>query len=558
MQIYRRVGVILGVGWLAAPQLLACGGSNAGEVAITNDSDGGNVGGDGGVIGVDHADAGESDGGATTLTKTTKTALQANDTSASVLFRDDYTPAGRFFGAHIGVVTNGDRPQESVAATSFADGSVSKVSMRSLLPTGSTAKIFFETQSWFCTNGTSPLSSALGDDQCGSHIDIGYSVNTTAQIQRQVADMLSRGGDGIVVDWEGTSAGNGALDTKSTSSTAINTGSLFGFKTAAEASGGKFTFAAMEDEGAKSSAAAHGGDWTQGVLADIAFLSTSFFGSPAYLHSNGHPVLFVFGVDDQATKAGATVDWATVKASAPGSPLLIFENATHDNADGAYAWPKPTAIGAYPGGDPFDQLAYLPNYYTQETAKKYGDSYGVAFKGFDDHAVNGWVSMPSTPNPTFVNGERYIGQQCGKTWLDSFKTAGANVSTLAGIQVATWDDYEEATEVETGIDNHLTVTPKVNGSALTWTLNIAADAPVDCTQAVASGFEIGDTVHHFAIYASPAGDGENLSLIADDLSPATRSFDLTGKLGAGSWKLYVRAVAQPSITNQLSSTVTFP
>lgn len=504
------------------------------------------------------SDAAEDEGttASDALVTTTRTELLANDTSASDLFRDKYTPASRFFGTDIGVVENGDNPGASTTATSLGDGAVSKISLHTLLPAASGAKIFFETQSWFCTNGASPLSSALGSDQCGSHIDIGYSTNTTAETQKQVADMRSRGADGAILDWDGTSAGKGALDVKSTSSTAINTGAIFGFKAAAEASGGKFTFAVSEDEGAKYSAAAHGGDFAQGVVADISFLATYFFGSSAYYKVGGRPVVFFFGVDAQAAAQGKTVDWSYVRAHAAGNPLFVFENTGHADADGAYAWPKPTPIASYPGSDPFDQNSYLPYFYDQAAKRGYELSFGLGYKGFDDHVVNGWVGPKAgVVNPPFVNGRRYSGQQCGKTWLDSFAAANAHASTLAGVQIATWDDYEEGTETESGIDNHLAITARASGDTLTWSLAAESGAPADCTAALAAGFDLEETVHHFSVYASPATDGENLTLVADNITPSTRSISLSGKLAAGSWKIYVRAVAKPSITNKLSAAV---
>ena len=511
------------------------------------------------VVACGASDAGSDDGTTESdaLGTATHTQLTANDTSASGLFRDQYTPASRFFGTHIGVVQNGDNPVPSTTAASLADGAVSKISLHTLMPAAPSAKILFETQSWFCTNGASPLSSALGSDQCGSHIDIGYSTNTTAEIKKQVADMLSRGGDGAIVDWDGTSAGSGALDVKSTSSTAINMGALYAFMSQAEASNGKFTFAVSEDEAAKTSAAAHGGDFTQGVLADISYLASHFFGSTAYFHVGGRPVLFFFGVDTYAKAQGKTIDWSYVRAHAAGNPLFVFENTGHADADGGYAWPKPTPIGAYPGSDPFDQNSYLPYFYSQSARDGYKLSFGVGFKGFDDHVVNGWVGPnPNLADPPFINGRRYSGQQCGKTWLDAFAAANAHASEIAGVQIATWDDYEEGTEVETGIDNHLAITAQVSNGNLTWSLGADSGAPADCTSALAAGFDLQETVHHFSVYASPATDGENLTLIADDIAPSTRSLSLTGKLAAGSWKIYVRAVAKPSLTNKLSSAVT--
>lgn len=454
----------------------------------------------------------------------TKTELTANNTSASSLFRDLYTPASRFNGAAISVVSNGDNPTSATAASTLADGAVSKLSLHGLLPAAPNAKVFFETQSWFCTDGASPLASSLGTDQCSDHIDIGYG--TSSRVPMQVADMRSRGADGVIVDWHGRGSGE-------------NQSALAAFKTAAEGTRGKFQLAVMEDEGVKACAEQAGCDVAQTVLADIAYLAASYFPSSAYYRVNERPVLFFFGIDGYVSANGKPpVDWGYIRAHAAGNPLFVFQGYEHDQADGNYAWPTPTAIASYPGKDPFG-ASNLRDFYAQAQAPFV---FGSGYKGFDDHVVNAW-------KPIGVNAQRYLGQQCGKTWLDTFALANAH-SGLTALQVATWDDYEEGTETETGIANHLAITPHVSGTLLDWTLVGAADAPADCKEALAGGFDIATTVDHFAVYAST--DGEHMTLLVDNLAASARSFDIAGKTGM----FYVRAVGKPSITNTLSAPVT--
>src|SRR5947208_2014045 len=93
------------------------------------------------------------------------------------------------------------------------------------------------------TEDPSAGAQALGADQCGDHIDVGY--DTAARVPAQVADMRSRGADGVIVDWHGPRAGE-------------NQDALAAFKTAAEASRGTFQLAVMEDEGVKPCAATPG------------------------------------------------------------------------------------------------------------------------------------------------------------------------------------------------------------------------------------------------------------------------------------------------------------
>jgi len=489
---------------------------------------------------------------AATPAKTTLAALLANNTSASGSFVDSYTPAARFSGSAT-PVSNGDAPASPTATMDLGTGRVSKVPVRSLLYPGATTQVLVETQSWFCTNGVTPIPTGQPADQCGSHVDVGYSTNYAAHVALQVADMTSRGVDGAVIDWEGQSAGDGVTDMPSTSSTAIDTGSLFLFEKAAEASGGAFHFAVIEDEGIKACAAASGCDVTTQILSDIAFLDASFFGSPAYLTSGGRPVLFFFSVDAWVSPYGKTIDWTQVRASAAGNPLFVFENAggfTHAASDGAYSWVSPTAIGAYPGSDPFGTGAFLPYFYGQATSHGTLLGWGSAYKGFDDAVVNGWGG-----------GERYAGQQCGKTWLDTFAVADGQYSAtsqLSGLQLVTWDDYEEGTELETGIDDHLAVTATLQGgSTLAWTVAFDASAPTECAQAASGGFDPGTLVDHYAVYASPASDGQNVTLVDGDVPASARSFDVTGRLPAGDYVLFVYAVAKPFLFDQLSAPVAY-
>jgi hypothetical protein len=137
-------------------------------------------------------------------------------------------------------------------------------------------------------------------------------------------------------------------------------------------------------------------------------------------------------------------------------------------------------------------------------------------------------------------------QQCGNTWLQTLKAAETQYNInrqLPFISVVTWNDYEEGTEIETGIDNCLSVTASVSGDVLSWTPSFSK----------ASGSE--ETVHHYDIYDSP--DGESLTLKAT-LAVGSRSVDLRSlNLGNGTHRLYVHAVGKPSIINKLSNAAAY-
>jgi hypothetical protein len=103
--------------------------------------------------------------------------------------------------------------------------------------------------------------------------------------------------------------------------------------------------------------------------------------------------------------------------------------------------------------------------------------------------------------------------------------------------LVTWNDYEEGTELETGIDNCLTVSASVSGTQLQW--KVSGDT---------------STLDHFTVFIST--DGNNLASLGD-LPVGSSAYDLSQfALSAGKYSLYVKAVGKPSIRNQMSAAAT--
>src|SRR5689334_10213086 len=67
-------------------------------------------------------------------------------------------------------------------------GNVSKVDIHSLLYSGNHTKVYAHLMGWFGT---------------ASHMNVGYDSTTRTQAVRQVQDMMSRGIDGVIIDWYG-------------------------------------------------------------------------------------------------------------------------------------------------------------------------------------------------------------------------------------------------------------------------------------------------------------------------------------------------------------------
>src|ERR1700746_327838 len=70
----------------------------------------------------------------------------------------------------------------------LAAGNISKVDVHSLLYSGADTKVYAHLLLWF---GGS------------SHMNVGYNSNDAAQVHRQITDMVSRGIQGVIIDWYG-------------------------------------------------------------------------------------------------------------------------------------------------------------------------------------------------------------------------------------------------------------------------------------------------------------------------------------------------------------------
>jgi hypothetical protein len=387
------------------------------------------------------------------------------------------------------------------AATTFAgqtngniaSGNVSKVPLQSLLYPGSTAKLYAHLMPWF---------------GYGDHVEVGYTSGDALQVQKQVIDMISRGLDGAIVDWYGR--GNARETFRAYDQATQNL-----MHEAEQHSG--FSFAVSLDIGAnKDCEKEHRCDGTENVIEDLNYAFRNYEQSQAYLHYKEQPVVFFFGHE------GHGIDWRRVRARVAGNPLFIFRNsgAFHrDESDGAFSWVSPLQADEK---DPM-ALNYLVNYYG--TAQRHGDKFslGAAYKGFDD-SIALW------------SADRRIDQQCGKTWLQSMAEANEFYSQqqqMLGIQLVTWNDYEEGTEFESGISNCVEVHAWVKGSSLFW----KADGD-------------NSTIDHYTVFLSR--DGESLMPVAD-LAADARTLNLASfDLETGDYTVYVKAIGKPSLTNHMS------
>jgi hypothetical protein len=132
-------------------------------------------------------------------------------------------------------------------------------------------------------------------------------------------------------------------------------------------------------------------------------------------------------------------------------------------------------------------------------------------------------------------------QRCGQTWLQTFAKIYSlynSTNQLGAMQLVTWNDYEEGTEIESGIDNCVSVSAALAGSSLQWKI---------------AGSE--DTIDHYRVYVS--SDGQNLMPLADQ-TVGTYALDLCGySLATGNYKLFVQAIGKPNLKNQISAPIPY-
>lgn len=261
----------------------------------------------------------------------------------------------------------------------------------------------------------------------GNHLNVGYSSQDPAVLQRQINEARELGISGFVVNWYGP-----RHDYEDRAYSALqNVAAQSGFNTAV-----------MYDEDVNDS-----GPATDKVIVDLQYAYDRYFGPhaiasrSAYLRFNGKPVVFIF-------PKGGDTNWDRVRQVANSwedPPLLIMKDVNQRWArdfDGFYAWVQPgpqgwARNGANWGGD------YLDNFY-HLMRSQFPDklAVGAAWPGFDDSHAS-W------------SRNRHISARCGRTFEESlhlYRRYYDGGRPLPFLMIETWNDYEEGTAIERGID----------------------------------------------------------------------------------------------------------
>jgi PKD repeat protein len=361
-----------------------------------------------------------------------------------------------------------------------ASGNVSRVPMRSLLYSGANTKVYAAIMGWF---GKS------------SHLNVGYNSQDPAQLDKQMADMKARGIDGAILAWYGKDS----YENKTAQ----------GLRAAAEANNVEFSI--MIDQGAIAWDSM-GLQPTDALIVHLNYIADNYYASPMYTRINGQPVVYEFALEKW------TIDWNRVRSSIRGNPMIIFRNPN--------GWTRPTSDGGYAWEPDKSTLSYLDYFYQQATY-------------YPTQQTVGGVSPMMNDTLASWSANRIVDPQCGQTWLMKWKDQSkwySALKPLQQIQIATWNDYEEGTTIESGIDNCIAVNAVMSGSSVTWSL---------------SGAGLENTIDHYTVYIS--ADGQNLMPVVD-IPTGTYSVDLDPyKFLKGNYAIYVKAVGKPAITNKMSN-----
>jgi hypothetical protein len=265
----------------------------------------------------------------------------------------------------------------------------------------------------------------FGDRQ---HINVGYSTQDPEVLRRQIQQAKDVGVYAFAVDWYGDR--RPFLDRSYAILQQV-------------ASENNFHVALMYDETEEDN-----GHSTEDALnafdkAYRHYIGPNAPGREAYLLYNGRPVIFIF------QKRGHT-DWHRVRQVVnqwESPPLLIIKDMPpqeYPNAfDGYYAWVHPGPRGWQSDGSEWGEQ-YLHAFY--QRMRNVGPNkvvVGGVWPGFDDHKASWSLN-------------RFMDRRCGKTFEDTlriFRQYADGSMNIPFVMIATWNDYEEGTEIENGVSS---------------------------------------------------------------------------------------------------------
>lgn len=259
------------------------------------------------------------------------------------------------------------------------------------------------------------------------HINVGYSTQDPAVLRKQIQQAKDMGIYAFAVDWYGPR--RPFLDHSYALLQQV-------------ASQNHFHVCLMYDETEEDNG--HATDEALEAMDEAykKYIGPDAPGRDAYLLDNDRPVIFIF------PKRGGT-DWNRVREVVnqwEKPPLLIYKDeppSQYSSAfDGQYAWVHPGPKGWSADGKEWGEQ-YLQSFY-EKMKDKHPDkiAVGTVWPGFDDRKASWSLN-------------RHMDRRCGKTFEDTlhlFRQFDEG-NKMPFLLIATWNDYEEGTQIENGIAN---------------------------------------------------------------------------------------------------------
>ena len=276
----------------------------------------------------------------------------------------------------------------------------------------SSPKILADYQPWF------------GDPQ---HINVGYSTQDPNVLRKQIQEAKDMGIYAFAVDWYGRR--QPFLDRSYALLQQI-------------AHESHFHVAIMYDETQEDN-----GHATDDALDALEHAYKNYIGPDApardaYVLYQGRPVIFVF------PKRGNT-DWDRVRQAVNSweqPPILIYKDDPPPkyakDFDGSYAWVHPGPQGWSVNGSDWGK-EYLQAFYKKMDQRPNKIVVGTVWPGFDDTKASWSLN-------------RHMDRRCGKTFEDTlhmFRQYDDPNHPMPFLLIATWNDYEEGTQIEGGVSH---------------------------------------------------------------------------------------------------------
>jgi hypothetical protein len=429
----------------------------------------------------------------------TLASLTNHNTSANAAYNQANFAAN--FGTTTWVNQNGttmavDPAKMDESLNPITPGHVSKMDVHTLIPSRPDLRWFAHATPWF--GGA-------------SHINIGLNNNTTGYVAAMIADMKNRGFNGVVIDWYGQGNGTDGVTQKIKSY-------LAGIP------GNTFHYIIMVDKGVA------GGTSTNNLVTQIQYCQNQYFSDPNYEHeplTNGIPILMFFGVRSALGSAAM----ADLKAETGGNMVWVEQGTSYLSEsweNECFEWTEQFNSGVNTS-DPFNLIG---------VARDYPTIAGSGKKAFG--AMCGNFNGTLTKSVNWSLG-KYLPSSNGLCMVERAVRINSIIpANMTRMQWTTWSDWEEGTQVETGIENNFALTGQVNSShVLSWT--------------IAAGDE--RTVDHYEIYAST--NGVNAAFLGSVRTGIYQTNLSSAPLPAGNYQLYVDAVGKACVRDHLSPPVPY-